>query len=103
MPCRARACRCTSSIRRARPRARRDELTPPAFIERVLRGLPADERVDYQVVPGAGHFAWFGPVPAALAGPAFPPSQDPPGFDRAAYQPVLCAEVLAFLRAALGA
>ena len=79
----------------------RDELTPPSFVEHILRGLPAGARLDYQVVPGAGHFAFWGPVPPALSNPAFLPSRDPPGFDRAAYQPRLCADVLAFLRATL--
>jgi len=72
----------------------RDELTPPYFIERILHGLASD----YRVVPGAGHFAFLSPFPAALTSPAFAPSQDPPGFDRAAYQLQLCAEVEAFLR-----
>lgn len=78
----------------------RDELAPPYAIEAVLRGLPAGARLDVAVVPGAGHFAWFGPVPPPLAGPHFPPSIDPPGFDRAAYLPRVAAEIVAFLRAA---
>lgn len=79
-----------------------DEHAPPAFIERILGGLPADAQIDDQVVPGAGHFAFMSPFPPALAHPGFPPAQDPPGFDRAAYQPQLYAEVVAFLRASLG-
>ncbi len=71
----------------------RDELSPPYFVERILHGLA---RLDYQVVPGAGHFFCFGPVPPLMA--AFPPAQDPPGFDRASYQPRLFAEIEAFLR-----
>ncbi len=70
----------------------RDELAPPHFVRAILRDLP----VDYAVVPGGGHFAFFYPVPPALA--SLLPGQDPPGFDRAAYQPQLCAEVTAFLR-----
>ena len=75
----------------------RDDLSPPMFVEQVLRGLPAAARLDYAVVPEAGHFAFWGPVPAALAGPHFPPGIDPPGFDRAAYQARLVDEILAFL------
>jgi hypothetical protein len=52
-------------------------------------------------VPDAGHFAFWGPVPPLLASPSFLPGQDPPGFDRAAYQPVLARTVTAFLRAHL--
>jgi predicted dienelactone hydrolase len=81
--------------------AERDEYAPPGYVERILRGLPDDARMDYQVVPDAGHFAFFWPVPASLAGPGFPPSMDPPGFDRTAYQLRLRADVLAFLRASL--
>ncbi len=56
----------------------RDEYIPPFVIERILSGLPAGARMDYQVVPGAGHFSFNSPSPPALAGPNFPPSQDPP-------------------------
>jgi len=41
------------------------------------------------VVQGAGHFSLLS---------VFPPSQDPPGFDRASYQPRLFADVTDFLR-----
>ena len=70
-------------------------------VERILRGLPADTPLDYQAVPGAGHFAFMSPFPPAMVSPAFRPSQDPPGFDRAAYQSHLREEVLAFVRSAL--
>jgi predicted dienelactone hydrolase len=76
--------------------AERDELAPPHFIERVLTGLPATARLDYAVVPGAGHFAFWGPVPPMMA--QLPPGQDPPGFDRSVYQPRAVDEILAFLR-----
>ena len=35
---------------------------------------------------------------APFTSPTFPPSQDPPGFDRAAFQPILHAEITTFLR-----
>jgi hypothetical protein len=41
------------------------------------------------------------PFPAELVRPGFLPAYDPPGFDRAAYQDVLHAEVATFLRAAI--
>jgi len=71
----------------------RDDLAPPYFVEQILRGVV----MDYAVVPGAGHFAFLSPFPPALTSPFFAPSQDPPGFDRVAYQARLCAEVTAFL------
>jgi predicted dienelactone hydrolase len=78
----------------------RDELCPPSFVEHVLRGLPAAAALDYAVVPNAGHFSFMSPMPAALVRPGFAPAFDPPGFDRTAYQPILAAELLAFIRAA---
>jgi predicted dienelactone hydrolase len=77
-----------------------DTLSPPYFVERILSGLPSTTPIDYRVVPGAGHFAFFGPIPPELVGPGFPPSIDPPGFVRDAYLPVLFGEVEAFLRSA---
>jgi predicted dienelactone hydrolase len=79
----------------------RDVHADPLHAEIVLRGVPDRARVDHRVVPNAGHFAFQSPFPPAMTRPDFPPSQDPPGFDRAAYQPSLQADVLAFLRAAL--
>lgn len=79
----------------------KDEAAPPFFIEKIVRALPAPAELDYAVVPGAGHFACFWPLHPALA--KLPPGQDPPGFDRAAYQPVLHAEVLGFLNATAAA
>jgi predicted dienelactone hydrolase len=76
-----------------------DALCPPAFVERVLAGLPGwPHAVDYAIVPNAGHFSFTSPMPAALARPGFAPAFDPPGFDRAAYQTQLADELLAFVR-----
>lgn len=65
----------------------RDRISPPA---QTLAVVP-----DALVVPNAGHFSFQAPFPPALA--HLPPAQDPPGFDRAAYQPTLYADVTAFL------
>jgi predicted dienelactone hydrolase len=73
--------------------AERDDITPPAFIDHVLRGL----RVDARCIAGAGHFAFFHPVPDALR--RLPVGQDPPGFERASIQPALHADIVEFLRA----
>lgn len=75
-----------------------DEHAPPIHRAIVLGGLPRPERIDERIVPNAGHFSFQSPFPPAMTRPDFPPSQDPPGFDRAAYQPVLNAEIEAFLR-----
>jgi predicted dienelactone hydrolase len=76
-----------------------DTLTPPYHVESVLAGLPPGTPLDYEVVRGAGHFSFLSPFPAAMVQPSFLPAHDPPGFDRAAYQPRLAADVLRFLRA----
>jgi len=82
--------------------AERDEHTPAMHAEIILRGVPDPRRIDHRVVPNAGHFSFQSPFPPAMTRPEFPPSQDPAGFDRAAFQPVLHAEILAFLRSSLG-
>jgi len=79
----------------------KDQHSPVFYDSVLLPNFPDRSRVDYQMVPNAGHFSFLSPFPPAMTGPLFPPSQDPPGFDRPAYLPVLCGEVLAFLRAAL--
>lgn len=54
--------------------------------------------VDHRIVPGAHHYAFLSPWPAAT--PAIPPSMDPPNFDRRAFLDRLYPEIEAFLRAA---
>jgi len=68
----------------------------------ILRGVPDRARVDHRVIPNAGHFSFQSPFPAAMTRPDFPPSQDPAGFDRAAFQKALNAEIEVFLRGSLG-
>lgn len=79
-----------------------DTHTPAMHAEIIVRGVPDPRRLDHRVVAGAGHFSFQSPFPPAMTRPEFPPSQDPAGFDRVAFQPVLHGEILAFLRASLG-
>lgn len=65
----------------------RDPITPAAVTKQLL---PQTE-----VVANAGHFSFQTPFPPAMA--HLPPAQDPPGFDRAAYQSTLYADIEAFL------
>lgn len=77
----------------------KDQFTPPAHVEMVRRGVAEAAQVDYRVVPNAGHFSFLSPFPAARVSPQFPPSQDPPGFERARFHAQeLYPAVLAFLR-----
>ena len=76
----------------------KDVFAPPAHGEIVERGVPDQSRVDHRTVPGAGHFSFMTPYPEELKRADLLPSQDPPGFDRACYEPRLREEILSFLR-----
>ncbi len=78
-----------------------DTMTPGFHAEFIVRGVRPAGRVRQVVVPNAGHHAFQTPFPAAMVRPEFPPSQDPPGFDRAAFHERMNGEIEAFLRAAL--
>ncbi|MBY0488599.1 MAG: alpha/beta fold hydrolase [Gemmatimonadaceae bacterium] len=77
--------------------AEHDPVTPPTRVRAVLAHLPPDTPCDMREVAGGGHFAFLTPFPDALRRPDFPPSQDPPGFDRTALHTRLPAEILAWL------
>ena len=83
--------------------AEHDPHTPPWHAEIVTAGVPDPACIEHRVVPNAGHFSFLSPFPAAMAGPAFAPAQDPPGFDRARFHQTLNADVEAFLRRTLPA
>jgi predicted dienelactone hydrolase len=77
-------------------RAENDEvLRSPYHAERVRALLPL--KPDYVVVPKAGHYAFLAPFPPEAAKEVGAPAQDPPGFDRPAFQARLNAEIAAFL------
>lgn len=80
-----------------------DPHTPAWHADLVRNGLPGPALLEHHVVAGAGHFSFLTPFPAEMTTPAFPPSQDPPGFDRAAFHERLNRDVEAFLRRALPA
>lgn len=77
--------------------AEHDALAPHLHAHLVTAGVRDPAQVDFQVVPKAGHHSFQSPFPASMTRPGFPPSQDPAGFDRAAFQPILLGQVLAFL------
>lgn len=77
--------------------AAKDEHTPAEHAQLVLDGVADPSQVDYRVVENAGYFAFLSPFPASMTSPAFPPSQDPPGFDRVRFHDELNAQVRAFL------
>jgi hypothetical protein len=83
--------------------AAQDPHTPAWHGDLVQRGVADPSLVTRTVVPNAGHFSFLSPFPDAITNPAFPPSQDPPGFDRAQFQESLHPAILDFLRRALAA
>jgi predicted dienelactone hydrolase len=78
--------------------AEKDEHAPAFHGEIVARGVRDPGRIERRVVPNAGHFAFMSPFPESMRRPDFPPSQDPEGFDRAAFQPILQDGIAGFLR-----
>ncbi len=79
-----------------------DHVFPTGYADLVVRATLADvpdpTRVEHRIVPGAGHFAFMSSYPPDMRQRSFPPSQDPPGFDRDQFQRELLLEVADFLR-----
>lgn len=82
--------------------AEKDPHTPHWHGEIVKRGVADPSLVRHRTIPNAGHFSFLTPFPEDRRDPSFPPSQDPPGFDRERFQEEMQAEVLEFLRRAVG-
>ena len=75
----------------------KDEWTPDFHAQIVLNGVADRDQVTYRSIENAGHYSFLSPFPPERTSPSFPPSQDPPGFDRVRFQAELQAEVLDFL------
>jgi predicted dienelactone hydrolase len=78
--------------------AEHDMLTPAGHGAIVRGGVPDSARVEHHVVPNAGHYSFLSPFPLQMHNPSFPPSQDPPGFDREAFHVGMYTQVTDFLR-----
>jgi predicted dienelactone hydrolase len=75
-----------------------DTVTPPPHhADLVARQLPRQDLLDYRTVAGAGHFSFLSVFPPQFQQPDFAPAQDPPGFDRAAFQAQLAEDIMNFL------
>ena len=81
--------------------AEQDPVTPNWQAKMLRDGVPDPARVQLRIVPGSGHFSFLGVFPPQMRRVDFAPSQDPPGFDREAFQRQLTVEVQSFLDAAL--
>ena len=75
----------------------KDEWVPDFHAQIVLNGVADRRQVQHRIIENAGHYSFFSLFPPERTGPAFPPSQDPPGFDRARFQGELQVEILQFL------
>ena len=82
--------------------AERDSHAPRWHGEIIKHGVDKT-LVQHRSVPKAGHFSFLSPFPSEMVQPGFPPSQDPPGFDRSAFHVEMNSEILAFLRPILTA
>lgn len=74
----------------------KEEVLPPGHAQIIVHGVKDASKVDHRLVQGAGHFAALTPFPEAMQRRNFPPAQDPEGFDRAAYQVGMNADIAAF-------
>ncbi|NOX81944.1 MAG: alpha/beta hydrolase [Alphaproteobacteria bacterium] len=75
-----------------------DTITDGFHSDIVLNGVSDKSAIDHKTVDNAGHFSFQSPFPEQMTQPGFPPSQDPIGFDRPAYQKILHQEVLEFFQ-----
>ncbi|NEZ42806.1 alpha/beta hydrolase family protein [Paenibacillus alvei] len=78
--------------------AEKDPFTPAFHAQIIMNGVADRDKVQYRTVQNAGHFSFLSPFPASMVSPSFPPSQDPPGFDRIQFQEELYAEITRFLK-----
>jgi predicted dienelactone hydrolase len=79
----------------------RDEITPEWHARIVVEGVADASLVDHEIVVGAGHFSFMSAFPTHMIRSDFPPSQDPIGFDRTAYQADLQRDIREFLKRTL--
>lgn len=77
--------------------ADQDTITPVEHGSLVEGRLARRGNLVHRVVANAGHYSFLAPFPAEMTNPAFPPSQDPPGFDRVAFHAGLYDEITQFL------
>jgi predicted dienelactone hydrolase len=81
--------------------AEKDELAADLHVELLVRGVRDPARIDHVVIANAGHHSFQSPFPSSMTRADFRPSQDPPGFDRAALQPLLHRQIREFLRTSM--
>jgi predicted dienelactone hydrolase len=75
----------------------KDGMAPAWHAEVVQRGVPETTEVEHRMIANAGHYSFLSPFPPERTHPGFPPSQDPPGFDRAHFHAELYLLICSFL------
>jgi hypothetical protein len=79
-----------------------DRVTPKWQTQLILDLIPGRDQVIYHAIAHAGHYSFLSPFPAAMKRPDFPPSQDPPGFDRERFHDEMHETIRSFLHMQLG-
>lgn len=75
-----------------------DDIAVSWHADVIRRGLVSRGLLTDRLVKGAGHFSFMTPFPPEMTSATVPQSQDPAGFDRAAFQPHLASELAGFFR-----
>lgn len=73
-----------------------DNITPYWQADLIKRSVKNTSLVDIHVVKNAGHFSFLSPFPETMQYDDFLPSQDPQGFDRAAFHESLKVNIFNF-------
>lgn len=76
--------------------AEHDMFTPQWQSEQIKGRVKNPALVTVKTVQNAGHLSFLAPFPEHMRSKDFPPSQDPDGFNRAAFHETLKVEVLQF-------
>lgn len=76
--------------------AQHDTVTPRWQAEMIKQRATNPFFVHVKLVKNAGHLSFLAPFPESMKNENFPPSLDPPGFDRAAFHETLKVDVLNF-------
>ncbi|NUN05142.1 MAG: alpha/beta fold hydrolase [Bdellovibrio sp.] len=74
-----------------------DTLTTTWQAQLVQDYIPHKNNLKMVCVENAGHYSFLAPFPADMKSPNFPPSMDPPGFDREAFHVTMNEEIKDFL------
>jgi predicted dienelactone hydrolase len=77
-----------------------DRVTPFSKIDHVISQVEPQSLCRVISIANAGHYSFIAPFPEGMTKPDFPPSQDPPGFDRAAFHKRLPIQIHTFLSTA---